>query len=251
MAAAADAKHGIGAPRQVDDPTDLDEGALWAALAVKPIGSEALKARGWMWESARRGIRLAVVISILIFLSIPATYLFDSFVPLLVGGLLIAVAAVYGSVRLIGSRRELDRAYENADRAMQPLGLRVCERPEAALVPRAPAMPGYSARLRGPLILSGERHGRTVTVHQENGVSEVTVRRPVPVFEARARDGRMRPARATPTAVRSALAEAPNSTRWNGIGVSGGREGITVRRTSDLGDWLCDLWLAERLTAAL
>jgi hypothetical protein len=249
--AAADARYGISAPGQVDDPTKLDEGELWAALAVKPIDSEALKARSWMWESARRGIRLAFVISILIFLTVPAIYLFESFVPLIIGGPLIAVAAVYGSIRAIGSGGELDQAYENADRAMQPLGLRVSERPEVAFVPRAPAMPGYSARLRGPLILSGERHGRTVTVHQENGVSEVTVGRPVPVFEAKARDGRIRPARATPTAVRSALAEAPNSTRWNGVGVSGGRDGVTVRRTKDLTFWLCDLWLAERLAAAL
>src|SRR6266540_2357363 len=88
--AAVDAKHGVGGPRQIEDPTKLDEGELWAALAVKPVDSEAL----------------------------------------------------------------------------QPLGLAVTQRPEIRFETRAPTMPGYSARLRGPLVLSGKRHGRTVSVNQ-------------------------------------------------------------------------------------
>lgn len=249
--AAADARRNVDGPREIEDPTKLEEGELWAALAVKPIDSEALKARSWMWESGRRSIRLAFVISILIFLTVPAIYLFESFVPLLIGGPLIAIAAVYGSVRAIGSGGEVDQAYENADRAMRPLGLSVSERPEVVFVPRAPTMPGYSARLRGPLIMSGHRHGRTVSVHQEDGTSEVTVKGPVSVFEARARDGRIRPGEAAPPAVRGALDQVANSTRWKGVSVSGGRDGVTVRRKSELGDWLCDLWLAEHLAKSL
>jgi hypothetical protein len=245
--AAVDARHGSGAPRQIEDPTKLEEGELWAALAVKPIDSEALKARSWMWETGRRSIRLAFVICILIFLTVPAIYLFESFVPLIIGGPLIAVAAVYGSVRAIGSGGEVDQAYENADRAMRPLGLAVTHRPEIRFETRAPTMPGYSARLRGPLVLSGERRGRTVDVIQEDGVSEVKVAGSVPSFEAKTRDGRIRPLDGAPAEVRAVLAGVANSTRWTGVSVSGGRDGVTIRRKSGLADWLCDLWLAELL----
>lgn len=248
--AAADSKRGAGGPQQIEDPTKLGEGELWAALAVKPIDSEALKARSWMWEAGRRSIRLGFVI-ILIFLTVPAIYLFESFVPLIIGGPLILAAAVYGSVRAIGSGGEVDQAYENADRAMQPLGLAVTQRPEIRFETRPPTMPGYSARLRGPLVLSGKRHGRRVSVNQEDGMSEVTVKGSVPGFEAKTRDGRIRPLDGSPAEVGAALGEVGNSTRWKGVSVRGGRDGVTVRRRGDLAYWLCDLWLAELLVEKL
>jgi hypothetical protein len=249
--AAVDARHGAGGPREIEDPTTLAEGELWAALAVKPIDSQALKARSWMWETGRRSIRLAFVICILIFLTVPAIYLFESFLPLIIGGPLIALVAVYGGIRAIGSGGEVDQAYENADQAMQPLGLGVTERPEVRFETRAPTMPGYSARLHGPLVLMGERHGRTVRVDQEGGVSEVTVSAAVPSFEAKARDGRIRSLDGAPEEVGAALGGVANSTRWKGVSVSGGRDGVTVRRKSGLAHWLCDLWLAELLAEKL
>jgi hypothetical protein len=250
-AAGADARRGMSGPRAVDDPTKLEEGELWAALAVKPIDDEALAARRWMWEAGRRGIRLGLVICILIFLTVPAMYLFESFVPLIIGGPLIVAAALYGSVRAIGSGGEVDRAYESADRAMRPLGLSVSERPEIAFESRAPTMPGYSARLRGPLVMSGVRHGRPVEVNQEDGVSVVTVKESVPAFEAKTRDGRIRLLDRAPPEVGAALAEVANSTRWKGVGVRGGSDGLVVRRRGDLTYWLCDLWLAERVAEKL
>ena len=43
----------------------------------------------------------------------------------------------------------------------------------------------------------------------------------------------------------------PNSTRWKKITVDGGPEGIVVARKGGAqADWLCDLWLAERLADA-
>jgi hypothetical protein len=48
------------------------------------------------------------------------------------------------------------------------------------------------------------------------------------------------------------LKRVPNSTRWNGVQGSGGDGGIEVeRKCSGSGDWLLDLWLAERLADAL
>jgi hypothetical protein len=161
--AEADARMSVGGgPREVDDPTKLEEGELWAALAVKPIDREALAARNWMWGTSRRSNSLAWAICILIFLTVPSIYLLESFVPLLIGGPLIAALAVFGSIRAIGSGGELDQGYESMDRAMKPLGLGVAERPEVGFETRGPTMPGYSARLRGPLVLGGERQGRGV-----------------------------------------------------------------------------------------
>ena len=43
----------------------------------------------------------------------------------------------------------------------------------------------------------------------------------------------------------------PNSTRWKKLTVEGGADGILVaRKGGEQADWLCDLWLAERLADA-
>lgn len=99
------------------------------------------------------------------------------------------VAAVYGRLRASCTGGDVDQAYENADRAMQPLGLSITERPEIRFETREPAMSGYSARLRGPLVMAGKRHGRAVSVNQEDGASEVRVGGTVPAFEAKTRMG--------------------------------------------------------------
>jgi hypothetical protein len=44
------------------------------------------------------------------------------------------------------------------------------------------------------------------------------------------------------------LAPVPNSIRWKNLTVKGdGRAVIVTRKKGGQGDWLCDLWLAERL----
>lgn len=55
-----------------------------------------------------------------------------------------------------------------------------------------------------------------------------------------------------PEALGQVLAKVPNSTRWNGVHGGGGPDGIAVeRKGSQSGDWMLDLWLAERLAEAL
>jgi len=57
-------------------------------------------------------------------------------------------------------------------------------------------------------------------------------------------------ARGAPEAIGAALAEVPNSTRWKRVAVEGGPGGIVIaRKSGEQSDWLCDLWLAERLAA--
>lgn len=243
--------HAFGrGPHPVDDPTKLEDGELWSALSVRPIDTEAIKARKEMWDVGRRGIGLAAVICVLIFLTVPAIYLTGSFVPLLIGGPLIAIAAVYGAVRAIGPGGDVDQGYERLDRAMRPLGLTLDERPNVKMVARYPTMPGYSAKLVGPTVMSGQRHGRRVEVRQEQGLSEVAVHAPVPAFEAKARDGRLA-VKDGASNVEAVLSGVPTSERWKGVTLHGGADGIVVDRKGDPGSWLCDLWLAERLADQL
>ena len=63
--------------REVDNPTTMSEPDLWAALAVKPIDAEAVRARTEMWEPARRSQRLAMIVTLLIFLTVPSIYLLE------------------------------------------------------------------------------------------------------------------------------------------------------------------------------
>ena len=81
--------------------------------------------------------------------------------------------------------------------------------------------------------------------------STTTVKAAVPSFEAKARDGRIGALGVPPRGDRAVLAELPNSTRWKGVKVRGGRAGIEVERKGDPGAWLCDLWLAELLAQKL
>jgi hypothetical protein len=134
---------------------------------------------------------------------------------------------------------------------MAPLGLRMIERPELEFERRMPPLWGVNGRLRGPLVLEGSRHGRDVSVIQEGDLSTVAVKESVPSFEAKARDGRIRATDGAPEAVASALAELPSSSRWKGVKVRGGRGAIEVERKGDRSAWLCDLWLAERLSEEL
>lgn len=225
--AAATARAAAEGGRQLENPTTLGEADLWAALAIGPIDSDAIRARDEGWDVGRRSLRLGLAITLLIFLTVPTMYLTESFVPLLIGGPLIVIAALYGSFRAIGPGGEISQSYERSDRAMKPLGLAVTERPEGGLEMRMPATPGFDYRLRGWTVLSGSRHGRPVTVriggHEDAGVSEVIVGGSANEYEAKSKR----------------------------LSVRSGPEGIVVsRRKGRPQDWLCDLWLAERLAAS-
>lgn len=199
---------------------------LWAALAIEPIDADARKAQAEMWDASRSGLKLGAIVFALIFLTVPAVYLLESFVPLLIGGPLIVIAALYGAFRAIGPGGELDQGYDRTDRALKPLGLRVTARPEGGFEPRGPTMPGFDYRLRGTTELSGERHGRRVAVRfggdEDAGQSEVEITVPCNVFEAKSKR----------------------------VEVRSGPEGLVVsRRKAAPNDWLSDLWVAEHLLA--
>lgn len=253
--AAASSRAAAAGGRQVDNPTTMAEPDLWAALAIAPIDADAIRARDEVWDVSRRSLKLGVVIVALIFFTVPSVYLFETFVPLLIGVPLIVIAALYGSIRAIGPGGEIDKGYERTDRAMKPLGLQVSERPSGGFEMRYPATPGFDFRLRGWTVMSGERHGREVMVrlggHEDAGTSEVIVAAPGPEWSARSRDGRVRPGDGAPNGIVAALKAVPNSVRWKRVELNGGGDGVVVtRKKGAQQDWLCDLWLAERLAAA-
>jgi hypothetical protein len=241
--------------RQIDNPMTMGEPDLWAAMAVAPIDAEAVKARAAMWESGRRSQNLAMLVTLLIFLTVPPMYLLESFVPLLIGGPIIVIAALWGSIRALMPGGEMDRGYDNVGKAMAPLGLAVTERPQVKIEVREATTGRVGPKIHGALMLEGERHGRRVAVRvgatETGSRSEVTVAAATPEFKAKSRDGKVRPAEGVPENVVAALKAVPNSTRWKKVTVEGGPEGIAVvRKGGGQADWLSDLWLAEQLTEA-
>jgi hypothetical protein len=224
--AAATDRAAAEAGREINNPTTMAEADLWAAMAIRPIDAAAVQARGEMWDAGRRSLRLGMLIVLLIFLTVPSIYLFESFVPLMIGGPLIALAAVYGSIRAIGPGGEMDQGYERVDRAMAPLGLEVTERPRVSIEMRDAVTPRMGPEVHGALVMKGERHGRAVTARlgggERSGFSEITVAVPCAEFTAAGKR----------------------------VNVKSGPEGIVVtRRGGAQSDWMVDLWLAERLAA--
>jgi hypothetical protein len=222
--AAARSRAAAEAGQPLEDPTAVTEAELWAALAVAPVDADALKAQEEVREVGRRSLKLGAIVFALIFLAVPPAYLLESLVPILVGVPLIVIVAIYGAIRAIGPGGELDRGYERMERAVKPLGLEVTARPRGGFEPRGAAMPGFDYRLRGVTELGGERHGRPVTVrlggHEDARHSEVSVAAPCQQFRVESKR----------------------------VEVRSGLEGVVVSRPdSRPGDWLCDLWLAERL----
>ena len=243
-------------PHEIENPATMEEPELFAAMAVKPIDSDAVRARREMWGTVRGSIHTGMLISGLIFLSVPPIYLLDTFVPLIVGAPLIAGIALVKSVSLTSSGGDLDKAYDIASRAMAPLGLEVVERPTIAIEPKSVAPFRMGPTLKGALVLEGERHGGHVTIRMPMGgvrsTSEVSLAGAAPEFELKARDGRLKPGEGAPAAVAAALKAVPNSTRWKGVKGGGDEDGIAVgRKGAASGDMLLDLWLAERLADAL
>jgi hypothetical protein len=256
-AEAADARASTLKPEEIENPATLDESSLWAAMAVRPIDADAIRARKAIWSTTRGSMRLGMLITALIFLSVPPIYLLDTFVPLMIGAPLIAGIALWKSSRLLASGGELDEAYEESGKAMAPLGLELVERPEVVIEPKSVAPFRMGPGFRGALVMEGERHGRRVHVRMPAGRgvrthSEVFVTGAAREFEFKARDGRLKAEAGAPPSAAARLKAVPNSPRWNGVRGHAGPDGIVVERKSVTGtDWLLDLWLAEQLADAI
>jgi hypothetical protein len=241
---------------EIENPATLSEPELWAAMAIAPIDEEAVKARKQIWSSTRSSMSSARLVTLLIFLTVPPIYLLDSFVPLLVGLPVILAVVLWKAVPLL-TGRELDSAYSRVGRMMAPLGLEVTETPTLTIEPKYVAPVRMGPRLRGALMLEGHRHGRLVVVRMPaEGVRTTSyVGLGVESSEAftfRSRDGKLVAGDGAAEAVVEALRSVRGSTRWKSVKGEVGEGRIAVeRKGSSSGDWMLDLWLAERLAGAL
>ena len=226
-------------------------------MAVKPIDKDALRARKDVWGAARGSMRLGMVICVLIFLAVPPIYLLDTFVPLLIGAPLIVLIALWKSVPMLAGGGDIGKAYETANRAMNPLGLELTEKLQITIEPKSVAPFRLGPGVHGATVFEGKRHGRDVTVRMPadestRSMCQVRIATPAPEFEFKTRDGRLKAADGAPAAAAEALKSVPNSPRWNGLKGKAGPEGIEVEHKGvGHGDWLLDLWLAERVAAAV
>ena len=208
----------------------IEEPQLFAAMAVKPIDADAVRARREMWGTARASIRLGCWSPALIFLSVPPIYLLDTFVPLMVGGTADRLdrAVQVGQPAELAAETSTRPTTSRAGRWRRS-GWRWSRRPtiahraqERRALPSGPDAHAarWSSRASGTAARS--RSGcRTGGVRS---ASEVALAGAAPEFEFKARDGRLKAGEGAPDAVAAALKAVPNSTRWNG------REGRGRRR---------------------
>jgi hypothetical protein len=104
----------------------------------------------------------------------------------------------------------------------------------------------------GAWLLEGRRAGRRVRVDVGQGLSVTTVGTPGAEFRAVASGGCLHPAAHAPKAVLGALRSLGPSARWTDLEAVGGGDGVLIARRSQTGgSWPYDVWLAERLVAAL
>lgn len=115
-----------------------------------------------------------------------------------------------------------------------------------------------SGRRRWPMdtVYTGVRHGRAVTIRLfAEGASLVRVAQLTPAPTLCAPGGRrLHAALAAFPALAAAAAALPESAQWEGCEVSTGPAGVEItrgRRGRGARFWLYDLWLAERLAAAV
>jgi hypothetical protein len=137
--------------------------------------------------------------------------------------------------------------------------LRRTELLEALALPSHPGVGVAALGLRrnsdppaGAWVIEGIRHGRRVRIDVGQGLSVTTVGTPSAALRAIASGGRLHLQTQAVAPVRDALEPLGPSPRWTDLEAVGGGEGVMVARRSQTGDsWPYDLWLAERLIAAL
>ena len=234
----------------VADPTTADERTLLDDLAIGPIDRAALASAGAnTWAIARASINSGTVLMVLIFLAMVPWILFQFAWSLVVFVPIIFAYAVFLAARALMPGGQLDRAYEDSEATLKPLGLVLTERPRVEVSPRL-AGEGMRSEIAGPLVYEGARHGRDVTIRIDGGArTELSgATRP---FTVRVTGERLRAVDGGPAEVADVLEPLRASSYWKGVSAEGGPNGVVVERRRDGGrHWLRDLWLAEHLADA-
>src|SRR5687767_7587861 len=69
-AEARDASAASIRPQDIENPAMVDEPTLFAAMAVRPIDTDAVRARKQIWATSRSSINTGIVVCVLIFLTV-------------------------------------------------------------------------------------------------------------------------------------------------------------------------------------
>jgi hypothetical protein len=236
----------------VSDPTTVPPGSLIAAMAVRPVDERALAGTEAAWGVARGSMNSAAVMTTLIFFAMAPWIIFQWKWSLIVMLPIIGVYLLYLVARIIIPSGTVGKAFRASADMLSPLGLDMTQQPQVGLEPRL-GQSGYSGKLVGTYALEGERHGRHVSMRRKgDGPTVVVVGGSYPEFSVKSDGDRLRAARGAPKQVGRALGSLGASKRWKGVELRAGDDGISVSRRRDSGfDWLCDLWLAERLADAV
>jgi len=240
-------------PGPVSDPTTVEPGSLIVAMAVRPVDEKAMAGGDAAWGIARHSMNSGAVMVTLIFLAMAPWIIFQWKWSLIVMLPIIGVYLLYLVARIVMPGGTVSKAYRAGADMLAPLGLDMTEQPKVGLNPRFDR-PGYSAKMVGTFALEGDRHGRHVSMQRESdGPTVVAVGGAYPDFTVKSDGDRLRAARGAPPEVGRALGSLSGSKRWKGVELSAGADGIAVQRRRDGSgfDWLCDLWVAERLADAV
>jgi len=236
----------------VSDPTSVPPGSLIAAMAVRPVDDKALAGTAAAWGVARGSMNSAAVMCVLVFFAAAPWIIFQWIWSLVIVGPIIGLYALYLVARIMMPSGTVSKAFQASAEMLAPLGLDIAQQPGVGLNPRIDR-PGYSAKVVGTYALEGERHGRHVSMRRHSdGPTVTSVDGSFPEFSIKSDGDRLRAERGAPREVGRALGSLSGSKRWKGVKVKSGSDGISVERRRDSGfDWLCDLWLAERLANAV
>ena len=242
-------KEASGPVSEVTDPTLANSRSLLHALATGPVDDGAVDdASDRTWEQGRSSISSGAILMVLIAFAVIPWQLFQFYWSLIVVVPIIVGYAGYLSSQVLGAGGTLAPAYAAAEPTMRPLGLVMTSAPRLETSPRA-AGRGMQKEIVGAAVYEGNRHGRAVMLRLDSA-TKTTIAGTYPGFTIRNRSGKLQAAANAPATVKSVVAPLAASPLWRGVNVHGDAGGIVVTRKDNRGNWMCDLWLAERLADA-
>jgi hypothetical protein len=141
-------------------------------LALEPVTDDGMDAT---WNVAEGVFKSGRNMTLLIVaLMIPALML-QNVQLILIAAVPIVLYAIYLAARTVGRGGTYDQAFDALDRWVQPLGLRVIDRPKIIVRPRFDGTDTLRHQEIGPTVLEGMRHGRTVHVEWDGKRTVTTV----------------------------------------------------------------------------
>ena len=130
---------------------------------------------------------------------------------------------------------------------LRPIGLSIPGTPQENIPPEFREIADVTVS-DGAILMSGERKGRPILIQSKGRHSITWVEERVPQFTIKSISGKMEADESSPQEIKDMIRGFPKAKRWNGIVVTGDKNGIQVERNSrGQNMWLYDLWLIEQL----